>query len=269
MSEGSPVLNDYTHTVVCAAIEQNNVDLFLLAADRGEKTILREEDFTGIIGKPWWPNYLVDPCFREDTLESRIRHIRSQIEEKKLPPVMKFGPKGKPENLRMHLLRNEFVAMAHNPPGMAMRLEDVNEDQTIVDDFRIDGVRDAKALRVWLSFYSVFEFEMFEVLIQSPSVRLYVGRINGKPVGASMMFFSSGVAGLYQVQVPQEYRRRGIGTAMTLEPMREARQAGYKIAVLQASKMGEPVYRKIGFKSYFEYSYCSPKGCSYADFIAA
>ena len=269
MSEESLVLNDHSPAVVAAAIEQNNLDLFLFAADKGQKTIRLEEDFTGVIGKPWWPNYLVDPCFREETVVDRIRHIRGEIGEKRLPPVMRFGPKGKPQNLRVHLLRNGFIAMDYNPPGMAIRLGDEKQDHTIPNDLRVEKVQDIGALREWLSFYSIFEFEMFEVLILSPTVRLYVGKIDGKPVGASMMFLSSGVAGLYQVQVPQEYRRRGIGTAMTLAPMREARETGYEIAVLQASQMGEPVYRKIGFKSHFEYSYCYPEGCSYADFMAA
>ena len=62
-----------------------------------------------------------------------------------------------------------------------------------------------------------------------------------------MLFLSAGVAGLYHVQVHPE-RRKGIGTALTLVPMHDARKAGYEISVLQASKMGEPVYRKIGFE---------------------
>ena len=102
-----------------------------------------------------------------------------------------------------------------------------------------------------------------------PAVTLYVGRIDGEPVGVSMMFLSSGVAGLYQVEVLPEHRRRGIGTALTLASMEDARQQGYRIAVLQASAMGEPVYRKIGFKSYFRYNYCHPRGCTFADYIAA
>ena len=265
----SSVLDDYSDPPVSAAIEQNNIDLFLFAADKGRKTILREEDFTGIIGKPWWPNYLLEPRFREETLENRIHRIREEIEQRKLPPVLKFGPKGEPKSLRTHLLSNGFVAMDRNPPGMAMRLDAVKEEHPAPDDLRIERVSDDKGLLEWLSFFSIFEFEMFKVLIQLPVVKLYVGRIDGEPVGASMMFLSSGVAGLYQVEVPPEHRRQGIGTAMTLAPMEDARQAGYKIAVLQASKMGEPVYRRIGFKSHFEYSYCYPKGCTFADFMAA
>ena len=159
--------------------------------------------------------------------------------------------------------------MDHNPPGMAMRLDAMKGGHPVPDDLRIERVSDDRALREWLSFFTLFEFQMFRVLIQSPMVKLYVGRIDGEPVGVSMMFLSSGVGGLYQVEVSSEHRRQGIGTAMTLAPMEDARQLGYRIAVLQASTMGEPVYRRIGFKSYFKYNYLCPKGCTFADFMAA
>lgn len=263
------VLEDDSDPAVIAAIERNNIDLFLFAAERGGKTILREEGFIGVIGKPWWPNYLVEPRFREETLESGIHEIRAGIEQSKLPPLLKFGPNSEPKDLRTHLVKNGFVAMDHNPPGMAIRLDGAGEERPCPVDLRIERVGDDEGLREWLSFFPLFEFNMFKVLMESPEVRLYLGRIDGEAIGTSMMFLSSGVAGLYQVEVSPEHRRRRIGTAMTLAPMEDARQLGYRIAVLQASKMGAPVYRKIGFKSYFRYNYCHPKGCTFARFMAA
>ena len=263
------VLEDDSDPAVTEAIERNNIDLFLFAAERGGKTILQEECFTGVIGKPWWPNYLVEPRFREETMESGIHEIRTGIEQRKLPPLLKFGPSAVPKNLRTHLLNSGFVAMDHDPPGMAMRLDGLGEERPIPLDLRIERVGDDAGLREWLSFFTLFEFDMFKVLKDLSEVRLYLGRIDGEAIGTSMMFLSSGVVGLYQVEVSPEHRRRGIGTAMTLAPMEDARQLGYRIAVLQASKMGEPVYRKIGFKSYFRYNYCHPKGCTFARFMAA
>ena len=220
------VLEGDSDPAIIAAIERNNVDLFLFAAAMGGKTILREEDFTGVIGKPWWPNYLVEPCFREETLESQIRGIREGIEQRKLPPLLKFGPSAVPKNLRTRLLNSGFVAINHNPPGMAMRLDGLGEERPIPLDLRIERVGDDAGLREWLSFFTLFEFDMFKVLMDLPEVRLYLGRIDGKAIGTSMMFLSSGVAGLYQVEVLPEQRRRGIGTAMTLSPMGERMSTG-------------------------------------------
>jgi hypothetical protein len=37
---------------------------------------------------------------------------------------------------------------------------------------------------------------------------------------------------------------------MTTRPLQDARQMGYRAGILQASEMGFPVYRKIGFQEY-------------------
>ena len=44
--------------------------------------------------------------------------------------------------------------------------------------------------------------------------------------------------------------RIGLATLLTTLPLMEARKAGYEVGVLQASAMGESIYRKIGFKTY-------------------
>jgi GNAT superfamily N-acetyltransferase len=151
---------------------------------------------------------------------------------------------------------------------MATCLSMANDDHIKCDDLAVETVTNAVQLSEWLGFYGVFEFKMFERLIELPEVMLYIGRIGEKAVGSSMLFLGAGVAGFYQVQVLPEYRRRGIGTALTVVPMRDARQAGYSYAVLQASTMGEPVYLRIGFESYFHYAFYHPVGYTYSDFIA-
>ena len=81
---------------------------------------------------------------------------------------------------------------------------------------------------------------------QSPT-RTFVGYLRGEPVCSSQMLLAEGVAGLYNVATNAEYRRRGFGAAMTVAAMRDARALGYRTVVLEASPMGEPVYRRLGF----------------------
>jgi predicted acetyltransferase len=63
----------------------------------------------------------------------------------------------------------------------------------------------------------------------------------------------SGVAGIYAVATIPEARGRGIGTIMTVMPLLEARQIGYRVGILQASSMGYSIYKKIGFKDVCKY----------------
>ena len=84
---------------------------------------------------------------------------------------------------------------------------------------------------------------------------LYLGVIDDEPVARSLVFYSSGVAGLYLIEVLEPYRRRGIGTAMTAAPILEAQKAGYELAVLMASEMGEYIYSRMGFLKYLQLKY--------------
>ncbi|MEU5770361.1 GNAT family N-acetyltransferase [Streptomyces asoensis] len=76
-----------------------------------------------------------------------------------------------------------------------------------------------------------------------------VGYRENRPVCSAEVFHHAGVAGIYNICTLTAYRRRGYGGAITLAALRTARERGHRIAVLQASADGEPVYRRLGFRS--------------------
>jgi GNAT superfamily N-acetyltransferase len=76
----------------------------------------------------------------------------------------------------------------------------------------------------------------------------FLGRLGTVPVATATLIPAGGIAGIYDVSVVPEARTRGIGTAMTLTVLREARRLGYEIAFLQPSKMGRPIYERLGFE---------------------
>jgi GNAT superfamily N-acetyltransferase len=76
--------------------------------------------------------------------------------------------------------------------------------------------------------------------------------LNGHVVGQSRLNLTTGelgVAGIFDVSVVPEARNKGIGKALTLAACQLARSLGCRHALLNASSMGEPVYRKLGFTS--------------------
>jgi GNAT superfamily N-acetyltransferase len=104
--------------------------------------------------------------------------------------------------------------------------------------FRIDESFE----KVWFDF---FADAIFEARFQT-----YLALLNGTPVGTSQLFLSEGVAGIYNVTCIPEARGQGIGSAVTLAPLLKARQMGYRIGILQASKGGYNVYRRLGFQDF-------------------
>ncbi|MFB9469666.1 GNAT family N-acetyltransferase [Nonomuraea salmonea] len=88
-------------------------------------------------------------------------------------------------------------------------------------------------------------------------VRL-VGRIDGRAVGTALLYDAHGVAGVYVVATAEPYRRRGIGAALTAAALQAGRERGLAIGTLQASGMGAPVYRRMGFVEVGEYRLFSP-----------
>ena len=81
-------------------------------------------------------------------------------------------------------------------------------------------------------------------------MRSYLAVLNGQAVGTSQLFLSAGVAGIYSVTCLPEARRQGVGAAITLAALLEARMMGYRISILQASEQGCNVYRRLGFQAY-------------------
>ncbi|HET6296410.1 MAG TPA: GNAT family N-acetyltransferase, partial [Kribbella sp.] len=80
--------------------------------------------------------------------------------------------------------------------------------------------------------------------------RHYLGWLDGEPVATATVYLAAGVAGVYFVMTVPEARRRGIGAAITLAALQEARDSGSTHAVLGSSPAGRTVYESLGFRTY-------------------
>lgn len=144
--------------------------------------------------------------------------------------------------------------------GMAADLTALREDLPSPVGLTINRVEDSAALKQWTRVSRIgfgtpeaAEERLFELFSDSafePHVQCYLAVLNGQPVATSQFFLSAGVAGIYNVTCLPEARGQGIGAAIALAPLLEARRRGYRIGILQASSMGYPVYLRLGFQEY-------------------
>ncbi len=86
--------------------------------------------------------------------------------------------------------------------------------------------------------------------------RHYVAWLGSAPVATASLFFAAGVAGIYFVSTAPEFRRRGIGTAITHAALSEARDLSMRVAVLGSSPMGQSIYERLGFRVYCTIKIC-------------
>jgi ribosomal protein S18 acetylase RimI-like enzyme len=169
-----------------------------------------------------------------------------------------------PTDLGRHLLAHSLT-YTRGAPGMAVDLQALHEDVPTPSALTISRVDDEEALRKW-AYASIIGFghpesdadiwfDVFAGLGWDLPLRNYVGLLDGEPVATAELFLAAGVAGIYVVATVPGARRQGIGTALTLAALRDARTMGYRIGILHASPMGLGVYRRLGFREYCRMSH--------------
>jgi hypothetical protein len=90
-------------------------------------------------------------------------------------------------------------------------------------------------------------------LLEMPNVKLYLGLVGDRPACTSALCASGPVAGIYWVATLPELRGRGFGEAVTWSAVRGGSELGCRVASLQASDMGRPVYERMGFATPLHY----------------
>jgi acetyltransferase (GNAT) family protein len=82
-------------------------------------------------------------------------------------------------------------------------------------------------------------------ILDEPRMVLWLGRVEGKPVGAAMSYRTDEAVGIFGVTTIASMRRRGYGTALTRSAMLV--DTGLP-SILAPSPEGEGVYRRLGFE---------------------
>jgi len=84
-------------------------------------------------------------------------------------------------------------------------------------------------------------------VLRAPHVVAVVAALDGAVVAGAMVIVTHGVAGVYWVGTTPAARGRGLAELCTRAAGNAGFDLGARVAALQASVMGEPVYRRMGY----------------------
>lgn len=95
------------------------------------------------------------------------------------------------------------------------------------------------------------EEKIWKALIKCEIGKFLISEDKGKIFGIGGVFTFEKVSSFGYMAVLQEYRGRGVGTEIFRNLLEIANKMKYETMILYASKLGEPIYKKFGFKRRF------------------
>ncbi len=254
------ILSDFSDEALIHAVRQNFYDLLDYLAGYGQTDFFQVGDF-----KRWWmpipyPWYNAAMSLRapsEDAsplIQDTIAYFQSK--ERGLFTWW-LGHDVAPSAWEPYLFANGLKPDTHTP-GMAVSLDDLNLSIHAPDGLKIVQVQDSETMKAWVRVF----IQGYDLPLdwEAPALALmldtglklpwwsYLAYLHDEPVATGAVFFGAGVAGIQMVATLPAWRGKGIGAAVTLQPLLDARAMGYRIGILQASDMGFSVYKRLGFK---------------------
>ena len=183
--------------------------------------------------------------------EKSAREITSRLANDEIPGYWWVGPLTQPSHLGS-ILTEKGWAGPYPVPAMVVDI-DLLPESVGPSGLEIRPVTTSAELEIWLKAVADGYGLPQEVanLLSTPASEEfipYTAFLDGQAVGTTAVFFHAGIAGIYCVATLPEFRGRGIGAAITAMPLIWARAKGYRIGTLQASSMGYPVYKRLGFQ---------------------
>ena len=97
--------------------------------------------------------------------------------------------------------------------------------------------------------YTIYPSSLFG-LLGANRVQLFIGRHKDDYVSCSILFLDSNKdSGLHMIGLKKDYRGLGLGKAMTSHLLHHAIKNKSEQVHLVASKLGSPIYHKLGFQN--------------------
>lgn len=195
----------------------------------------------------FWPHSIIGHANEE-----LLNHVLHEIESEKLPSFWIMENQYSAEQIQL-LEKNEFREI-NRWEGMYMKPNGFFQVTNYAQNFTIHRVLYQHQAKQWWSIVKPIMMPnrrlpegLLDAWVLRSEYELLVGMYNGKIVSAGMSFLHKQIAGLYFIVTLPDFRGKGYASILVNELMKINFEKGATEIILHASKLGLPMYEKIGF----------------------
>lgn len=202
----------------------------------------RDGGYSTISGKDFtWPSRIFDLANPD------VGILKQSIQINEMPHsiAVEAGDGINPE------LENYGFQMKSIVDGMTLEMK---PSMSFLASKHIDSIKNQEEINVFAAIaseafgYTIYPTTLFS-LVDDSRIQLFLGRYNGGYVSCGILFLDvNNDAGLHMIGLKKDFRGLGFGRAMTSHLLYHAAKNKSEAVHLVASKLGSPIYKKLGFQ---------------------
>lgn len=231
----------------------NHRKLFeIMAANKALTNSFISEPFVSVKAKEGtYPNLTL--CYDLNELDSTaFEQYNRAVEQKSASPYFIF-PQNETSILLETLLKKSGYRVIDQ--WISMRISTNTSFVSQNTDLTVVRVETESQLEQWLQIVSATLFnnrainpEIFSSLMKESGIHLWLGVFQNQPVCTTLSFKSDNTFGLYMVSTLAEMQGKGFGQSIICNALDYAKSAGCEELVLQSTRAGINIYKKLGFE---------------------
>jgi len=138
----------------------------------------------------------------------------------------------------------------HSPEGVTVKTVNCMRDCTDWARCLARSWESPENTDPWMLRNACFNLSIEREMGLSLPRRMYLGFLEGRAVGTSLLVWSDEIIGLEMVGTIHSARGKGVGSAIIRNALADARAKGFKFAVVLSTVEGFRLYEKNGFKEF-------------------
>lgn len=242
-----------------ARIYERNRTAYAKAVARGTDGWVLEEGDIKLCAAPFPSpfNGLMSPRWKKTEQDTKFHRALELYQTTGRGMVVSLGPASQPDATYRDILQHYRFQCVYHVPFFHLDLASYRGKAKRVKGVRIEHVEKTDHLTQqslpWIGPLTTpirrAKFRHLDAELKRPQRRTWqwLAWAEGKVIGGVQVFRFRETGGIYDVEVYEGYRRRGIALALMHHACQHAAELGLKALGLSASGQAVPLYQKTGF----------------------